>query len=133
MADLTTAQQQKFEILEASLSPLLLREDSHGELLGTTGAGSTSPVCAALTREERLQFRFMALYQTLVAVLAVMTLALIAVAAWSWSDEESFAAATAAASGVATGAGAVFLLAQRKDARDAHQAAIAGLDKHKCK
>ncbi len=130
MAELNERQLQLHELLERSLAPPAQGEA--GEVLGVEEPVYT-PICASIIREERLQYRFMVLFQSLVVLLALIALALLSVAAWSIGDEEAFQATVAGASMIVTGGAAAFFIAQRKDARDAHRAAQASLEKHRCR
>lgn len=81
--------------------------------------------CASYRKEERLQFRFMAFFQTLVAVLGVLTLLLLVVAAYHVfkQDKDAVDGVLAGVGAIVSGAGALFLERQRQDARDALKAA----------
>lgn len=126
MATITQNQSDKLTLLEASLGI----QQEH-ELLGD---GVVNPaLCAALKREELLQYNFMFIYQALVLILALIVLALLVFAAWRIvTVEETFQAIIAGAGALVSGTAATFLLKQRQDARDAHEAAKEGLKKHSC-
>lgn len=132
---LTEAQREKYLIFEASLAPLI-QIDGSDQL----SAGQHRPLCAAIERERRLQYRFVVLYQALVLVLAIAALALLI---WSFftlmnaevlslSDVEVIKGVLTTAGGALSGGVAIFLLAQRKDARDTYQAVIASFKANGC-
>lgn len=97
-----------------------------------TEATVGSAICASFRREERLQYRFMMAFQTLVLMLAVGTLILLLMAVWQAIDGRAIATLVSAGGAIVTGAAAKFLNDQRKDARLAFKAAQRGLEKHNC-
>jgi hypothetical protein len=102
--------------------------------------GEESAICASLCREERLQYRFMVLYQVLVAILALATLLLLLLGMWiaaraEWPAllaSENSGSLIAFAGSVVTGGAAIWLGNQRADARRAHEAAQKGLKENEC-
>lgn len=123
--DLTEKQKDKLKLLEDSLG-------MHGSAQNLKGEEVNTVVCAALRREERLQYTFMVLYQVIVLVLAFVVLALLLFAAVRIVKANAFEAIISAAGALVSGAAATFLLAQRRDARDAHVAALKALENRGC-
>lgn len=133
MIELTQNQQKKLELLEASFG---IQDVQNVNMLGITGSPGLVPnpaLCASLKREEQLQYKFMAIYQVLVLILALIVLALLAFAAWRISTgEDTYQAVISGAGALISSVAARFILNQRKDAREWHTTAQAGLMKHNC-
>ncbi len=125
MANLTQNQENKLKLLETSLGV----EAEGGELF----AGEPSPVlCAALQREELLQFKFMVAFQGIILILALAVLALLLFAAWRVAAGAPYQALISGAGALVSAGAAIWFERQRADARDTHTAAQAGLEKYRC-
>lgn len=125
MTTLTPHQETKLTQLERSMGI----QDEGGALL----SGESNPaLCAAIKREVDLQYNFMFLYQTLLLLFAVIVLGLLALAAWRIATGAAVEAVLAGAGSLVSGTAAVYLSRQRTDARNAHTAARAGLEKYRC-
>lgn len=124
--ELTPAQQAKLQLLEQSLGV-----DPEAGVLEAAN-GPPVALCAALKREELLQYRFMVTYQALVLALSVIVLALLAFAAYRIVNSAPFQGLVAGAGALISGTAAAFLIKQRTDARDEHAAARKGLAKYRC-
>jgi hypothetical protein len=141
MDDLTPHQQELYDLLLASIAPLAESSVQKGAVGGieatsqpeaAVSVATVSPFCAAIIREQRLQYRFMVLYQSLVAFMAVLCVALIAIAAVLLTQSLPFAGVVSGAGSIASGVFGGWLERQRKDARDANKAALKALATSGC-
>jgi hypothetical protein len=96
------------------------------------GGGLKQAACASFRREEKIQLAFLVVFQLLVLILAIATLALLVWALYEVAVGNSAKNLLSGVGAVVTGAGTYFLSRQRTDARVAHKAAQKGLEKH-CK
>lgn len=120
-----------FKLLEATL---LGNGEESGVLLSNDAAKEAvnSALCASIKREENLQYQFMVLYQALIAILAVAALGLLLFAIWQLANDQVIVALTSGLGTLLSAGGSIFLVNQRKDAREAYKTAQAGLAKNNC-
>lgn len=107
--------------LAAELQLSVEGEPGQFDAAAAPGAGA----CASYRREERLQFRFMAFFQALMAILGALTLLLLVVAGYHVfkQDKDGVNGVLAGVGAIVGGAGTAWLSKQRQDARTAFRAA----------
>lgn len=94
--------------------------------------GAGSAICAILRREVAAQYKFMLIFQSLLAMIGVFVAVAVVYAVLQAIDGNSIEALVSALAALVSGAATKFLIDQRKDAREWFEAAKAGIEKHHC-
>ncbi len=133
MKELTGNQREKLAELERLYrGPTGRRMAPVGTSMAMPETNALSSLCESFKRQEKMQYGFMIFYQILVAIFAVAVVAALIFTVWR-ATTDGAGDAIAEMLGTIVGGGACgFVINQRRDARDTHVAAQAGLEKHNC-